>query len=254
MIEKMSKTTFTILLIVLYVGLYAIFKTFIVLTQDLYMDKKVYEKQYNIGKVMNIHQSKIKEEDYFVVESDKYKVKVKNVFDGFEQTEQRENETAYALFGEDNKVIASFEVGKYDSQMVKIEDTSEDGYYYELNRFPLYTSDFFRKYYFKKYNITNDVDLVRHVRERKKIKCNFLTPITKIQENYFFNLIEIALPNLDNITYLDGDRIGYMIEEKNIKRAFIVENDELYYLAFYKLDYYTDDKINEIINSLVIEK
>ena len=44
-----------------------------------------------------------------------------------------------------------------------------------------------------------------------------------------------------------------MYETDSFKQACIIKNDKLYCLTFYKLDYFTDDKIEDILRSLVIE-
>jgi len=54
MIEKISRKTFIVLLIVFYLALYAGLKLVIVYCQDLFMSNEVYDKEYGIGKVMNI--------------------------------------------------------------------------------------------------------------------------------------------------------------------------------------------------------
>ena len=105
-----------------------------------------------------------------------------------------------------------------------------------------------------KYNIDNDVDLIKFIRNRKKKDCSFITPVTSIKENYFFNYIETVLPDLDTITYLEGDLEGYMFETDNYKQACIIKDDKLYCITFYKLNYFDDEKIQDILNSLIIEK
>ena len=54
MIEKMSRKTFIIVTILFFILLYVGLKLIIVYCQDLFMSNEVYDKEYGIGKVMNI--------------------------------------------------------------------------------------------------------------------------------------------------------------------------------------------------------
>ena len=246
--SQMSRKNFIIFLTLFYVFLYIVLKLFIVFTQDLFMNHEVYDKTYNIGNVEKI--TTTSSENPFVVSFDKNSIKFKNVFQNFALEEQENNYQSYAFYGDDGLVKAVFMVGEYETQLHNIHSYNEDSYYYEFNHFPLYISDLLKKHYLKKYNIEDDIDLIKFIRERKKIKCNFFTPVTKIKENYFFNFVELALPNLDQITYLEGDLNGYMFEGDNYKRVFLLKNDKLYCLTFHKLDYFTDDLIYEILSSI----
>ena len=257
MIEKISRKTFIVLLIVFYLAIYAGLKLVIVYCQDLFMSNEVYDKEYGIGKVMNIttySTSQRNNTNYFSNKSDAFKIKIKNYFDNFELGDSDTNYEYYMLYSDNNKVDAAIMLGQFDTQLTNIDKLDKDSPYYEFNYFPLYISGFLRDRYLEKYNIKNDVDLIKYIRNRKKVDCSFMTPIIKLKENYFFNYIETVLPDLDNITYLEGDFEGYMFETESYKQACIIKNDKLYCVTFYKLDYFDDDKIQDILNSLIIEK
>ena len=257
MIEKMSRNTFIIFTILFFILLYVGLKLIIVYCQDLFMSNDVYDKEYGIGKVMNIETYSIDERnetDYFSNRSDAYKMKIKNYFDDFELGDSDSNYEYYMHYNEDSKVDAAIMLGQFDSQLSNIDKFDKDSPYYEFNYFPLYISSFLRGRYLDKYNIKNDVDLIKYIRNRKKSDCTFITPITTIKENYFFNYIETVLPDLDTITYLEGDLEGYMFETDSYKQACVIHDDKLYCITFYKLDYFDDDKIQDILNSLIIEK
>lgn len=257
MIEKMSRKTFIIVIIIFFILLYVGLKLIIVYCQDLFMSNEVYDKEYGIGKVMNIEAYSMDERnetDYFSNRSDAYKMKIKNYFDDFELGDSDSNYEYYMHYNEDSKVDAAIMLGQFDSQLSNIDKFDKDSPYYEFNYFPLYISSFLRGRYLDKYNIKNDVDLIKYIRNRKKNDCTFITPITTIKENYFFNYIETVLPDLDTITYLEGDLEGYMFETDSYKQACVIKDDKLYCITFYKLDYFDDDKIQDILNSLIIEK
>ncbi|MBR3210621.1 MAG: hypothetical protein IKF71_01635 [Bacilli bacterium] len=254
--KKMSHTKFIVLTLLFYVFLYIVLKLFIVYTQDLYMDNAVYEKQYNIGKVLDItsySQEEQEQTDYFESNANDYRMKVKNYFQDFEAGDKDVNYEYYLLYNEDNDVTAAFMMGEFETKIHNIKNYDESSYYFEFNHFPLYISNILREYYLNKHEIHDDVELIKYIRERKKEDGRFLTPIVSIKENYFFNFIETNLPNLDNITYIEGDLNGYMYETDTYKQACIIHNNKLYCLTFYKLDYFTDEMIVDIIRSLVIE-
>ena len=256
MSNKMSRSKFIILVLIFYVFLYIVLKLFIVYAQDLFMDNDVYEKQYNIGKVLTVDTYPEEEKEnieYFESNAVDYKMKIKNYFQEFEAGDKDNNYEYYLLYDEENKVEAAFMMGQFETQIHSIKDYDESSYYYEFNHFPLYISNLLRDYYLNKNDIKNDVDLIKYIRERKKEDVHFTTPIIKIKENYFFNFVETNLPSLDNVTYIEGDLTGYMYETDTYKQICIIKNDKLYCLTFYKLDYFTEDMIEDILRSLVIE-
>ena len=256
--NKMSRGKFLILVSVFYIFLYVVIKLFIVYTQDLYMDNEIYNKEYGMGKVLNItkySKDEMKSCEYFESNSDQYKMKVKNYFKDFEAGDSDSNYEYYLLYADNNEVNAAFMMGQFETQLHNIKNyKDESSYYYEFNHFPLYISNLLREYYLDKHDINDDVDLIKYIRDRKKVDGRFTTPIIKIKENYFFNFVETNLPSLDNITYIEGDYRGYMYETDTFKQVCIIKNEKLYCLTFYKLDYFTEDKINDIIRSLIIEK
>ena len=255
--NKMSRTKFIALTAIFYIIIYIVVKLFIVYTQDLFMDNDVYSKQYNIGKVLTVNSYTEEEKantDYFESYSDSYKMKIKNYFTEFEAGDSDSNYEYYLLYDAENQINAAFMMGQFETQIHSIKNYDESSYYYEFNHFPLYISNLLREYYLNKNNITNDVELIKFIREREKEDGKFTTPIIKIKENYFFNFVETNLPSLDNVTYIEGDLTGYMYETDTYKQVCIIKNDKLYCLTFYKLDYFNDDMILDILRSLEIEK
>lgn len=257
MIEKLSKRKMIILVIILYIALYVGFKSVIVYYQDLYMSNDIYNVKYSDDKTINISsytREQVNETTYFSNKSDVYKMKVKNYFDGFEAGDSDTNYEYYMLYDENEKVKAAFMMGQFDTEVKKIDLMDKSSQYYEFNYFPQYISTYLRDKFLSKHNINNDVDLIKYIRQRKKLNCTFITPIITIKENYFFNFIEATLPDISNITYIDGDIEGYIVEEADYKMACIIKDDKLYCLTFFKLDYFNDDIIKDTLKSLIIEK
>lgn len=254
---KMKRTKFLIISIVLYILLYIILKLLLVYIDDLFMSNEIYNNEYGLGNVFKTdlyNDEEKKNTEYFTSESNKYKMSVKNYFHGFEQGDKDANYEYQMLYDEENKIKAAFMLGVFETRLSTINDYNEDSNYYEFNHFPLYISDILRNQFLKNNNINNDVDLVKFIRQRKKINSNFFTPIYKMKENYFFNFIETTLPELTSVTYIEGELEGIIYESENYKQACIIKKDKLYCLTFYKLDYFTDEMIYDTINSLIIEK
>ena len=257
MIEKISRRTFIVLIVLFYLFIYIGLKLIIVYCQDLFMSNEVYDKEYGIGKVITINSYSAEQRNstnYFSNKSDSFKIKVKNYFDDFELGDADYNYEYYMLYDDENRISAAFMLGQFDTQLTNIDKLDKDSPYYEFNYFPLYISTFLRNRYLNKYDIKNDVDLIKFIRSRKKINCTFITPITTLKENYFFNYIETVLPDLDNITYLEGDLEGYMFEDGSYKQACIIKDNKLYCLTFIKSEFFDDEKIQDILNSVIIEK
>ena len=256
MSNKMTRPKFIILTLIFYVFLYIVLKLFVVYVQDLFMDNEVYKIQYNIGKVLTIN-TYTKEEkentEYFESNAKDYKIKIKNYFQDFEAGDKDINYEYFLLYDEENNVKAAFMMGQFETQIHSIKNYDESSYYYEFNHFPLYISNLLRDYYLNKHQIKNDVDLIKYIRERKKEDVHFTTPIVKIKENYFFNFVETNLPSLENVTYIEGDLNGYMYETDTYKQACMIQDEKLYCLTFYKLDYFTEEIIIDILRSIEIE-
>ena len=251
--EKMSRGLFLIIVVAAFVFFYLLLKGFIIFAQDVFTDKEIYSKSYVSGSTMTINTNK-DIDNYLDIKGKDLKIKVVNKFDGFVLEDSLDNYESYILYNpETNMPDSMFSIGTYSTQMSFIHNYNEDGHYYEFNHFPLYVSDLLRNRFLNKYNIKNDVDLIKHIRERKKIKSTMKTPLIKIKENYFFNYIELALPPLDDIVYLDGDIEGYMFIGDNKKIAYILDGDKLYCLTFNNLEYFTDDVIKEILDSVIIK-
>ena len=250
--EKMSRSTFLIIVCVCFFFLYVLLKGFIVFTHDLFMNNEVYKKSYVSGKILNINTSD-NVTNYLVPKAKDLTLKVVNKFDEFEPDYISDNYETYTLYNDNNVAQATFTIGVYDTQLSLINNYDEDSYYYEFNHFPLYISDILRNKFLKKYNIDNDVDLIKHIRERKKKEGNLFTPVVDIKENYFFNYIELILPPLEDITYLEGDLEGYILGNDNYKRAFIIKDDKLYCFSFSNLVYFNDDEIKTILESIIIK-
>ena len=104
----------------------------------------------------------------------------------------------------------------------------------------------------EKYNITNDIELLKQIEERKDKNINFFTNIKEMKEQYFFKYLIIdILPKVESITLIDGDLTGYIFnitdEMKEIR--IIKENNQFIFLFTGK---YNDKEIEDFLKTLTI--
>lgn len=252
--EKMSRRKFLIIACSCYLIFYVVCKLFLLFALDVYTNNELLETTYFDAETItiNINNDNNKEMmvDDFVINTSK--------IDGFEEMNhiKEGNYEAYEFFYETgNEDNAYLYLGKNDNLITKINDYEETSIFYSLNHFPVYISDMTKKSYFKKYDIEDEVDLVKYIRTREKKTSNFFTPIYTIKERYFFYLIENNLPNINSsFKFIDGTYKGYVYKTYNmIYYVFDIGNGEIRFLTLYNLDYFDDNKVEEILNDLVIE-
>ena len=65
----------------------------------------------------------------------------------------------------------------------------------------------------------------------------------------------MGVPNINSsFKYIEGTYKGYVYRTYNmVYYVFDVGNGEIRFLTLYNLDYFTDEKINEILSNLVIK-
>ncbi len=240
----MKKSIFILLLVGFYFVLFILFKVVLVYNSDLYMDNKVYDKKYNIGKTLTINRKEI---------NNKYEVlniEFENELDNFKVIESNNN---YIRL-DNEKEKASLILSITPTVTSTIGDSDIDSTFRELYYYPMYISETLRNHCLDKHNIKNDVDLIKYIRKRKKKEVSIFTPSTIIKEDYLFNFIEASIyNNIDNITYLENEKNGYILEFNTYKDAKVIVNDKLYNIVFVNLDYFNDDRIYNILSTMNIK-
>ena len=109
---------------------------------------------------------------------------------------------------------------------------------------------------FKKYNITNDLEFIKFIVETKNHKNSIFDSVEEMEDLY-------AIYSLNFVTYakeiilIDGDYEGYIIkydiDDATMIGCTILKDDRIYTFTFNNSKYFTDDMINEFLNTLVIE-
>jgi len=115
----------------------------------------------------------------------------------------------------------------------------------------------------KKYDIDNEVDLIRYYEKNYDFKSNVFTSSDKIKMNYIAKTyVGMTLPSYDSFYYLENDLNGYLIEygkEKSVHFAMITFKDGLYnydsyLISFFnkKEQYFHHDNVVEILSSMEV--
>jgi len=157
----------------------------------------------------------------------------------------------YAL-KENDKVIASFWFGATTDSLVDI--LKSDFELYGWTQEHLSVSKEERVNFFEKYNIENDVDLIKFLSTYEYKENNLFTSTNKMKENYFVKFITSFLMSFgESVTLIDGDYEGYILNMYENKEAYIIKNNKKYVFTFLKTDYFADEYIKELLNTLIIE-
>ncbi len=124
--------------------------------------------------------------------------------------------------------------------------------YKDLNSFPTYISDTTKKRILKKYNINNDIDLLKKIKESRK-KSTIFTPLIKIKENYLFNYLNNNTKTDYGIIYFKGNYNGYITSSNDNMYITIVAKNYNYNITIHNLEYFTKDKIISMISTIEIK-
>lgn len=252
--KKMSRKKFLIITCTFYLIFYILCKLGLMFALDVYTNNELLNKKYFDAETITINLKEKTKEKLMV---DDFYINTKKL-DGFEEVnhiKEGNYESYEFIYDTGKEENAYLYLGKNDNLITKINDYDESSIFYSLNHFPVYISDFTKKSFFKKFNIEDEVDLVKYIRTRDKKTSNFLTPIYTVKERYFFYLIENNLPNINSsFKFIDGDYKGYLYKTYNmIYFVFDNGNGEIRFLTLYNLDYFNDQKVNEILNNLIIK-
>jgi len=184
-------------------------------------------------------------------------VKIRNDFKNFEYLEDvsTENDLKYVLYDEfgNRKAAIMIGVGPTYVEMLK-SDMNVFGAS-EVSILDDDLKDNGIEMFLKDNNITNDIQLFEYVIGHKDDKSNIFTSIKEMKENYILNyLMNIMLPGNMGITVIDGTYSGYIFSLNNgIKEVSILDGDKRYIFTFIDKEYFSDEYIYELLNTIVIE-
>ena len=213
--KKMSRKVFLIICGVCYFSFYIACKLFLLFNIDLYSNNTS-NLIYSKGETYNINYNKCS--DCF--------------------TSKDGNSAIY--------------IGEGKSLFSQIDDYNENTFFYELNQFPMYISNSLRHYILNKYDIKDDVSLIKKSRNVQS-KNNLFTPVIKMKENYLFNYILNMTYNSKDIIYVTGKYKGYIMINDNGYYITLCKDNKNYYINLRNRDYFTREKLESILNSISLK-
>ncbi len=252
--KKMSRKKFLIICCFCYLLFYIVCKLFLLLSLDIYTNNELLEIKYFDAETITLNINKNNDKEMLL---DDFYINTIKLDDFYEVNHITEGnyETYEFLYETGEEENAYLYLGKNDNLISKINDYDETSIFNSLNHFPVYLSDLSKKSFLKKHDIEDEVDLVKYIRTREKKTSNFFNSIYTIKERYFFYLIENNLPNINSsFKFIDGTYKGYVYKTYNMAYyVFDMGNGENRFLTLYNLDYFDDNKINEIISNLMVK-
>ena len=247
---KKKKIITIITILVLVVAVYFVYKGV-----NLYLYNSIttenYEEILNDLKIENkntITKVTLSNEDYLTFDN----IKIKNDFKNFTKLEEpatTENFVKYALYDENNETIAAFFMGK--ESFTYEEAFKNDIYIYAEDHEQLTKIN--RPDILKRNNINDDIDLINYIIKNKNNKNTIFTSVKQMQENYVTKFFSTIVFPKGSITLIEGDYNGFIFNTDNIKECHIIDNGQKYIFTFIKIDYFSDEKIYELLNTIEID-
>lgn len=201
-----------------------------------------------IKDTMTINRSQVEDGKYLEFKG----IKVKNDFEEFtklESPQATKDSLKLVVYNEDNSVQASFWMSEATTYLDILKAEKE----VFGNGTKAISTDSLEEY-LKSKNINNDIDLFKYLREHKNDKNSIFTSSKRMKEHYsMFEISYIILPKVNGITLIDGDYTGYIFNMDNMKEVNILKNDKRYVFIFINTDYFTDEYIKELLETVVID-
>lgn len=247
---KKKKINLFIIVIILLVGVYFAYKDFNLYYYDINIITDGNYQEFISGlKVENeITLKKVDVIDNNYLEYDG--MKIRNDFKNFEQLEEIPNVSSlkFVLRDEKNKVKASFWMGKGYTYLTMLK---ADKTLFGTNDKKITNTDISE--FLKENNINNDIELLKYLEKNKNKKNSIFTSVKQMKKNYGIQfLASIMLPKADNITLIKGDYEGYIFNMENMKEVSLLKDGKRYVFMFINTDYFTDEYVKDILNTLVI--
>lgn len=197
---------------------------------------------------LNYHKELEDGEEYLEFEN----IKIRNDFKDFEYREDISNDkdVKYVIYDDEGNVKVSFWIGIVDSYVSMLKSDIE---VYANNRRGINVEGI--KEYLDSKGISNDIHLLKYLEEHSDDKNNIFTSVKEMKGRYVLNnLIEMMFPVMDEITLINGTYAGYMFDLKvGGKQVCILDDDKCFVFTFIGDDYFSDDYIYELLDTIVIE-
>ncbi len=149
----------------------------------------------------------------------------------------------YVLYDEKKNFISCISFGEDKNEKVELIKSTDVVDSKVINKF------------LEKNNITNDMELLDYLIRTKDEKNNIFTSAAEIKCTYVIHYIMDSFASGSPVTYFEGDITGYMTKVSDKAKEVFVFKDkdgQGYYITFMGLDYFTDERILDVLENLVI--
>lgn len=112
------------------------------------------------------------------------------------------------------------------------------------------------KKYYEENDIYDVISLFKYLTKNKDKKINIFTSTREIEWFYTMNVVPAAIfENATDLKFIDGSHRGIMYtrETNNQKSVLIIKDGKTYIIEFFGLDYFKDEYIKELLETLIIE-
>lgn len=220
---------FSLLIVTLYIG----FKYY---CYNMYGPGTFLElSNVKISGNMTINHTELNEDEYFIFKD----IKVKNVFEGFEQNNLEGDAFLRMVKKEGSQVSQAIILGS-EKQYIDILKTNKE-YKGIFNKIA------------ENENINDDIDLLKYMEKHNDDEVKFFMTLRRQKQIDTINEFKISmLPSIEYINLVDGYYDGYMYKSSaHSSEVVIIKNNKRYFFSF--LGNYTEEFINDFMNTVVIE-
>ena len=153
-------------------------------------------------------------------------------------------------YDENNKVSSFYNISK-DKQYIYLLNNNSFTIFSD-KKDPNFSTEKYMKDYLKNNNIKDDVDLLKYIKDNYYLKNNLFTSTNIMKSNYIINsFTQIALPEFNSITLVEGDVYGYIINAKTIREIHLLHNNDQYTITLVGKELINDEFINKLLESIV---
>ena len=162
----------------------------------------------------------------------------------------KENTNFKVKYNSDNKVESFYNISK-EKQYIYILNNNSLSLFAD-KEVSSFETEKYMKDYLNKNNIKNDIDLLKHIKEKYYIKSYIYTPIKTMKSNYIINsFVQIALPEFKNIVLVKGDNTnGYIINTKSVSEIHLLYNDDQYIITLSGNEITNKEFINNLLETI----
>lgn len=201
----------------------------------------------NFSDTITIQTKKLSDSEYIVFDD----MKLKNPFPDFKEVEIFSNDDfkTYALSSEGKYFKTAIMMGKENTLLERLKN---DSTLFESVNNKISNADAVK--FLNKNHITNDIELLQFLYQVKEEKNHIFTNVGKMKERYtLYSIVLTTIPIIHNISLIDGDYTGYVLNSNNLREVTILKNNKRYIYTFYNLDYFTNESIKNLLNTIEIQ-